>query len=1197
MESLIPSNRRPEHKRLLNQLHPAAVRTALQDVLKEKQQHIEQLLKERDLERAEITKAASLADEAEQRYVSIQKEFENYRLDCDRKLKEYVFKLTEFENEKKELLGQLDEERGKNEDWQFKFEEAAIIKSDAEHRINAQNSTNEEHVAKIAELNLQLSLLRSELEVDAGKLSQANETINTLKEANEAAKVELEHAIEKRSSLESEETKSIELVQTLQSQVEEANTTLKQHQELSAKQMDDLNKQLVRLNSEHEVETFKQNQEIEELRAKYTNDINAKNDELKLLAINFEEVKIHLKMFRKSMKNTNMKLELLSTMKKELDKIKMEMSAKVLELENQHETSKTQTDDMKKLEEALAQTQAALESQIRETENVNMEEEKSMIEVEKLKEMLEQSNGTINQLKTEVEQKVEDSRKELETSNMKINEMTEQMNALKSELTSKIDLFKELQSKYENSEEELAKTCQKLEKEKTEFAQVQERLNLELKNLEQLKNKDSQLELQLGDSQRCVAQLEEKMAEALVNKNKMEAEIQQLLGASGEESSKLEILNKELQAKQTELESNKNQFEAKIKELEHSLQEVKINFTNMEEKSKIEKGDLEQMNAALKQTIEELNNASGKSQDSLNKTLSEVRDELKAVKLDVADKDAALEKLKQELGNEVQIKSNLESKFEESTKHTQELQVKLEEALKEIAALNESVQSANEQLQLAHKDVQQRATDNDDLVTKMKASFQEQIDVLNASVTEKDVTIQELLANIEEIEKQNSQKDANATEKDLEIETMLKNHLEVKKHSEELRLDVENTKQQLENAQAEILKLNERMHEMTAKITEKDHELQEAHKGETVILEKNNKITALDTKLIEVNKTLESISAQLETSKTNELQLQNQLEIKIQECQKLQNDVEISATKEDEINKLKNEMQIMQKSMSETEVLNNELREKLGKMVDAETINIGEMKQLTDRFNLCLKLFTVLKVTDEHKQQLLASQDIKGSEILVDLVTKLPVQVINDNKDKLQQLEQMINTSNESLQAANDKIKHHQNEMLLMQQEVLKARLEAERKVTTVKISDETINNNNTGKSNSNDYKQLLEEKLEAETQVEFLHSIIADMQKKNEEQKARIEILESGYSPAAADELKLIGLIDKTVTPRMYCDICEEFDLHETEDCPTQADDDMPAPPPPDGKKKEIPPPRPYCEICEAFGHATDDCTEDETY
>lgn len=121
------------------------------------------------------------------------------------------------------------------------------------------------------------------------------------------------------------------MVQTLQSQVEEANTTLKQHQELSAKQMDDLNKQLVRLNSEHEVETFKQNQEIEELRAKYTNDINAKNDELKLLAINFEEVKNSLENVQKEHEKYKYEAGVgEQTMKKELDKIKMEMSAKVL---------------------------------------------------------------------------------------------------------------------------------------------------------------------------------------------------------------------------------------------------------------------------------------------------------------------------------------------------------------------------------------------------------------------------------------------------------------------------------------------------------------------------------------------------------------------------------------------------------------------------------------------------------------------------------------------------------------------------------------------------------------------------------------------------------------------------------------------------------------------------------------------------
>lgn len=46
-----------------------------QDVLREKQQHIEQLLKERDLERAEITRAASQADEAEQKLTTLTLEY------------------------------------------------------------------------------------------------------------------------------------------------------------------------------------------------------------------------------------------------------------------------------------------------------------------------------------------------------------------------------------------------------------------------------------------------------------------------------------------------------------------------------------------------------------------------------------------------------------------------------------------------------------------------------------------------------------------------------------------------------------------------------------------------------------------------------------------------------------------------------------------------------------------------------------------------------------------------------------------------------------------------------------------------------------------------------------------------------------------------------------------------------------------
>ena len=58
---------------------PATVRSntsALKDQLKEKEQHIEQLLKERDLERAEVAKAASQTDEAEAKLVQLKQEFE-----------------------------------------------------------------------------------------------------------------------------------------------------------------------------------------------------------------------------------------------------------------------------------------------------------------------------------------------------------------------------------------------------------------------------------------------------------------------------------------------------------------------------------------------------------------------------------------------------------------------------------------------------------------------------------------------------------------------------------------------------------------------------------------------------------------------------------------------------------------------------------------------------------------------------------------------------------------------------------------------------------------------------------------------------------------------------------------------------------------------------------------------------------------
>lgn len=72
-------------------------------------------------------------------------------------------------------------------------------------------------------------------------------------------------------------------------------------------------------------------------------------------------------------------------------------------------------------------------------------------------------------------------------------------------------------------------------------------------------------------------------------------------------------------------------------------------------------------------------------------------------------------------------------------------------------------------------------------------------------------------------------------------------------------------------------------------------------------------------------------------------------------------------------------------------------------------------------------------------------------------------------------------------------------------------------------------------------------------------------------------------------------GKKKKKAPPRIFCDICDCFDRHDTVDCPTQiqSPDSPPHSTHHGSRKKE----RPYCDICETFGHWTDLCNDDQTF
>lgn len=84
--------------------------------------------------------------------------------------------------------------------------------------------------------------------------------------------------------------------------------------------------------------------------------------------------------------------------------------------------------------------------------------------------------------------------------------------------------------------------------------------------------------------------------------------------------------------------------------------------------------------------------------------------------------------------------------------------------------------------------------------------------------------------------------------------------------------------------------------------------------------------------------------------------------------------------------------------------------------------------------------------------------------------------------------------------------------------------------------------------------------------------------------------------------DLDLSFLDKKKPAPRVYCDICEVFDAHETEDCPTQCSEmnlDAPAKRDEEKKKNRKPVVRKYCDNCEIFdSHDTEECpNNDETF
>ncbi|XP_027646794.1 CAP-Gly domain-containing linker protein 2 isoform X5 [Falco biarmicus] len=267
--------------------------TALQEALKEKQQHIEQLLAERDLERAEVAKATSHICEVEKEIAIMKAQHEQYVAEAEGNLQRARALVDGMQKEKIELLNQLEEEKRKVEDLQFRVEEESITKGDLE------TQTQLEH-ARIRELEQSLLFEKAQAE----KLLRELEDTRLTTVAEKSRILQLEEELSLRRS-EVDELRQC-LRSSHQAETPEHNLGL-QSEALR------LRDQLLSANKEHQKESSQLKEKYEKTLKKYQQEM----EKLKSVNEKYSQEIVDLK--HKVQQATNENMGLMDNWKSKLD--------------------------------------------------------------------------------------------------------------------------------------------------------------------------------------------------------------------------------------------------------------------------------------------------------------------------------------------------------------------------------------------------------------------------------------------------------------------------------------------------------------------------------------------------------------------------------------------------------------------------------------------------------------------------------------------------------------------------------------------------------------------------------------------------------------------------------------------------------------------------------------------------------------
>ncbi|XP_072944338.1 uncharacterized protein CLIP-190 isoform X5 [Epargyreus clarus] len=1047
--------RRSNSRESLTSLGTSIASSRAGELLREKQLHLERLMRERELERAEVAKVSLQAERAESALSQIKKEATQANSE-NAKLKAELDKLSKM----------LEDERQKVEDLMFRNEEENINKEDY-------NKYKEAMLKELSAREQQVRTLEAEAALQAARADSAAAALRALAQQRDADVAAL--ADQHREELNAAQTLSSELQKLL----DEAYALLKEKENEKDSLGKSMSDELSRVKIESEKALTEARTKLAIAQTEFETQMSVLTAKLQLAESKLDTEKQSVERLNKE--NSQIIIDLNSkvtqlqaalddkslelnkvlggskehevNLNKEITKLKMELSAKVLDNEQLDDSKRKHEAACKLLQEEVNRVKDELTNKVNEYESflneASQQDEKNKSEILKLEQalnaktkdyerLLNESSSSTNsnekivneykqtiherdkeiiKLKDDFEQATanfnikhskiaEEHKKEIEDRNTKIEQLMKEIETHKQNLDQSKFELDSLTNQFTINVDELNSLKQENENLKKSVAELTQINN-------DLKEKISAMELNVGELKRQLESTIEKCGELQKSKEKIESEYMNLTGQATDSNEQFNKLSQHLKETEKELQDLRDKCREASNNHGRIEQELKQKLFKLEEDFAAERGQLVR---SVNDNIEKQQAAENKIKELEARTT----DTINRIKEIETQNDKLLDEnsiLKKEIECLKIKEQETNSEFEGIRK---KLEVDIDRYKEEISLLK--AEGATSEVKLMEK-VDQLTEAQNDLNNKLEEarkhedSLQKILDDMNAQLSnqkiqhEKEIT--QYQAQLSAITNEVSLSKTEENRLKALLEEKQNNVKELSLKLEMLEVDVKSHEEMVKEKDRQVMHINEELNKTIESKNKLEEQLNNIHMETSALKQKYE--TLLSNSSSEESLLKEHLS-HLETLRIEMAALVNE---------KSQLETQFNGTT-NELNKLKNEYEETVKNLNDNITSNNNLKKLLEeKENEIKTQNnknqadVAKSKLIENELNqLKQDIENKNKETTEREHSIAVANDALSAEY--NQIQQLVKSLENENaeiKEKYNKEVESLTTTTKSLQS------------------------------------------------------------------------------------------------------------------------------------------------------------------------------------